>query len=314
MTSLPQGLRCPRRLRPGDTIGIVSPGRWMEEEQIQAACRHLREFGYRVFVHSQNRLRWNQLAGRDAERVAALNALFADPEIAAVMFTKGGYGALRIIDNLDYKLIRENPKIVVGYSDATALLLSILIRSKVVTFHGPMLYDLAGTLDLESWQSFEAVVGEGATEYRQEKDLRVLRAGKGCGELVGGNLSLLVNLIGTPDDIKSKGKILFIEDDEEELYSIDRMLVHLKRSGKLADLAGLIVGRFTRIPSEPIPFGLRLEEICLEHCEGTSYPIVAGFPVGHLGRSYTLPLGRMAEMAAEDKESFRLRLCQAAVE
>jgi muramoyltetrapeptide carboxypeptidase len=308
----------PPRLKLGDTIAVISPGRWMALDEISGAAKHLRDFGFRVHVHPQNTLRARQFAGDTGERVAAVEAMFADPEIDAIMLSKAGYGTLHLLGELDYESIAKNPKIIVGYSDATAMLIALHTRCGFVTFHGPMLYDLRGGADTQTWKWFQDVLVDGkklTLSAADMADAKVLRAGTGVGTLIGGNLTLLANLIGTPEDFNTDGCILFIEDVDEKLYSLDRLLLHLKRAGKLRRICGLIVGEMHRIADEDVPFGYSLEEIVLRHCD-RGVPVICGFPFGHGRKQCVLPLGVPARLTADltgDSSDIKFELLESAV-
>jgi muramoyltetrapeptide carboxypeptidase len=288
----------------------------MGNEDLRITSSRLESLGYEVRLHPQNFQRSHQFAGCDSQRAAALQAILCDPELSAVMFAKGGYGTLRILDNLDYDCIASVPKIVIGYSDATGLLLDLHTKANLVTYHGPMLYDLIPGIDSDTWNWFEAVLTkkERLTQfYDLSSGVRVLRAGEGEGELIGGNLTLLVNLLGTNTQFQTAGRLLFIEDYDEHLYSIDRMFVHLKRSGRLSNIVGLIIGQMSKISDDKIPFGYSIDEIILEHCSGTKFPIVAGFPFGHGGKQLTIPIGIRAKLDADTSTGVSFELLEAAV-
>lgn len=298
----------PPALSPGDTIGVVAPARWLEPEKLDAAKAVLEEAGFRVRLHDQNRLRDGQLAGTDDERAAALMEMAADPEIKAVMCARGGYGALRIVDRLDYAVIAANPKIYAGYSDITCLLGAITRKTGLATLHGPMMVDLAGSLDDESRNHLTATLsGENPWEDSGAdsgaatpglSSMRTLRPGAGEGPLVGGNLTILANMLGTNSDFDTDGAILFIEDVDEYLYNIDRMLLHLRRAGRLDNPAALVLGSFTDMKDHDIPFGRTVEEMAMDHCAHGGYPIVAGFPCGHGDTNLALPVGVAARIEA----------------
>lgn len=317
MNKISETLIRPPRLYLGEKVGIVSPGRWMSEPDLESSSRRLEELGFKVWLHPQNFRRLGQLAGTDSERRDAINEVFADPEIRAIILAAGGYGTTRIIDSLDYTIVRKHPKIVMGYSDGTALLLSIYRRTGLICFYGPMLYDLIDNANLDTWRwvrrllvDCEALVDS----FGPGDGIRVLRAGEGFGSLIGGNLSLLVNLLSTPSDFETKGQILFFEDYDERLYRIDRMLVHLKRAGKLSNLSGLLIGGMTNITDDPILFGSSIEERILELCSAWEFPIVCGVPFGHVARQYPLPIGCPARILADEKGNLRFELAHPAVD
>lgn len=291
----------PAHMRPGDTVAIISPGRWMSDDELTTTVARFEKFGFHVVLHPQNFLRDHQFAGGTAERREAIEMVFADPRIRAVMLAKAGYGSLHLLDSLNYDVIRRNPKIIVGYSDATGLLIALHIKCGLVTFHGPMLYDLCEKVDRQTWQWFREVLVERKPIQLEPSDLvstKVLRSGIGTGPLIGGNLTLLANLIGTSTDFATEGRILFLEDYDEKLYSIDRLLLHLRRAGKLDHLNGLVVGEMHKISDDEIPFGYSVDDLVLKHCESTQFPIVSNFPFGHGDRQLLLPIGVLARLSA----------------
>ncbi|MFT5467895.1 MAG: muramoyltetrapeptide carboxypeptidase [Verrucomicrobiales bacterium] len=204
---------------------------------------------------------------------------------------------------------------MIGYSDATALLIDLSLRSNLVTFHGPMLYDLRGQPDRLTWRSFEEVLCKKGTlifDQSSTQNCKVLRAGRGDGPIVGGNLSLLVNLIGTPSDFQTDGRILFIEDVDERLYALDRLLLHMSRANRLKGLNGLLVGQLGNISDDEIPFGQTFDEMIQFYCSEYSFPIISGCPFGHGAENVTIPIGVHGELDASDSD-FSLRLSAAAV-
>ncbi|MDD5435700.1 MAG: LD-carboxypeptidase [Nitrospira sp.] len=294
----------PQRLHKGDVIGIVSPARWMEKEEIYKTAAVFEQMGFRVKIGSQNFLRQGQFAGCDSDRARAIEEMFVDKDVKAIVCARGGYGALRIIDILNYDLIAENPKIFIGYSDITALLISIYKETGLVTFHGPMLYSLineAEPFTIEYLQHAICNVEPYNVDFPKDSQVKVLRPGIAEGELIGGNLSILVNLIGTSHDFDTVGKILFIEDVDEYLYNIDRMLVHLKRSGKLNKLAGLIIGEMTDIKDNNIPFGKDIDGIFSDILGDTAFPMVSNFPCGHGKSLMTLPISIRARLECDEQ-------------
>ena len=288
-------------LQPGDVVGVVAPARWLEQSVIDSAARTL--FGDRFGIRCapQIALRLHQFAGADADRAHAIESLFADPAVKAIICAKGGYGSPRIVDRLDYGLIAAHPKRFVGYSDVTALLLSIARHAGLETYHGPMLVDVAG-LSGASRAHLIATLADAPAPAASAELLaaaRVLRPGRAEGRLIGGNLSLLVNMIGTRSDFDAAGAILFLEDVDEHLYHLDRMLVHLKRAGKLDGIVGLLIGEMMRLKDNQIPFGKTVDEMALELVGDAGIPIVADFPCGHGSRQMTLPIGRPARLACD---------------
>jgi len=290
----------PKPLQPGDLIGVVSPARWLEPARIEAGAKVLEDAGFRVCIDPQNDLRNGAFAGPDDARRAAIERQFADPEVKAIVCARGGYGALRIADALDYGLIAANPKHFVGYSDITGLLLGLWKHAGFETCHGPMLIDLAGGADPDGAAQLVATLGgkDAGTAEAMAAAATCLRPGSGEGPLIGGNLTILANLIGTAGDVDTAGAVLFIEDVDEHLYSIDRLLLHLKRAGRLDRLAALVLGSFTGLKDGETPFGRTVEQMVLEHCAGSAFPIVARIPIGHNGPNTTVRIGAAARVEA----------------
>ena len=275
----------PPRLRKGDTVGIIAPAGPVGPSELESAIGLLEAFGHRAI--SANRLydRKEYLAGDDEVRLEALHDMFEDQEIKAILCARGGYGTLRILDRIDFKLIREHPKIIVGYSDITALLLSIYRHTGLVTFHGPVVREFLKNDEKNLNATLELVRGE--TLPRLDlTDGNVLRQGKGIGILLGGNLSLITSLLGTTFLPSFKGAILFIEERDEPLYRIDRMLTHLRLSGVLDGIHGFVAGRFEACGDMDAIEGLLLDTVMDQ-----DIPVMTGLPVGHGQENITLPLG-----------------------
>ena len=275
----------PPRLRKGDTVGIIAPAGPVDPSELESAIGLLEAFGHRAI--SANRLydRKEYLAGDDEVRLEALHDMFEDQEIKAILCARGGYGTLRILDRIDFKLIREHPKIIVGYSDITALLLSIYRHTGLVTFHGPVVREFLKNDEKNLNATLELVRG-GTLPRLDLTDGNVLRQGKGIGILLGGNLSLITSLLGTTFLPSFKGAILFIEERDEPLYRIDRMLTHLRLSGVLDGIHGLVAGRFEACGDMDAIGGLLLDTV-----KDQDIPVMTGLPVGHGKENITLPLG-----------------------
>jgi muramoyltetrapeptide carboxypeptidase len=287
-------------LRSGDIVGVVAPARWLDGPTADLGAQRL--FGTRFAVRHapECTFRLRQFAGPDGDRIRAIETMFADPAVKAIICAKGGYGSPRIVDRLDYGLIARNPKRFVGYSDVTALLLGIAQRAGLETYHGPMLVDAAGDLAAASRAHLLATLTDEpapAAVAELLAGVRVVRPGRAEGRLIGGNLSLLVNMIGTKTDFDPAGAILFLEDVDEHLYQIDRMLVHLQRAGKLDGIAALLIGEMTGLKDNAVPFGATVEAMALERLGDADIPVVANFPCGHGARQMTLPIGAQARLA-----------------
>jgi muramoyltetrapeptide carboxypeptidase len=288
-------------LRDGDVVGVVAPARWLHEHELAIAPAALLGRRFAVRLAPQLALRLHQFAGSDVDRARGIEAMFADPAVKAILCAKGGYGAPRIVDQLDYRLIAANPKRFVGYSDMTALLLAIAQRAGLETYHGPMLVDVATGLDDTTKAHLVATLTDAPAPAAADALLRrasVLRAGSARGRLIGGNLTLLANMLGTPTDFDTAGAIFFLEDVGEPLYNIDRMLVHLKRAGKFDAIAALVIGEMRDLEdSATVPFGATVEQMAVELAGDRAIPIVANFPCGHTPFQLTLPIGAMAHLA-----------------
>ncbi|MGU3472939.1 LD-carboxypeptidase [Paenibacillus sp. D51F] len=297
------GLIRPRKLQPGDTVGIPAPASPGDREQAEAAAGHLRRLGLNVKLGRTLSLRRGYLAGSDEERAEELNGLFADPDIAAIICARGGYGTARIADRLDYGLIRRNPKIFWGYSDITFLHSAIGRLSGLVTFHGPMMIDLKELPDGEdgagharphplTLEGYNGLLAPHNLHYTEEiAPLRVLVPGEARGPLAGGNLSLLVSTLGTPYEIDTRGRLLLIEDIDEEPYRVDRMLCQLKQAGKLDDAAGIVVGDFHNCEPSKRKESLSLDEVLADYIVPAGKPAMAGFRIGHCSPNIAVPLG-----------------------
>ncbi len=285
-------------LKPGDKVGLLSPARKISPEEVAPAMASLQEWGLipvlGTHIYSVSR----QFAGTDAERIDDMQKMIDDPEIKAILFSRGGYGCLRIADQIDFSRLKQFPKWLVGFSDLTAFGAAML-KAEVASIHGPMCISWNGkTADPISRGHLREMLMGNVPKYSYvPSNPDACRTGQGTGRLVGGNLSILSQLIGTPHDIDTKGNILFIEDIDEYLYHIDRMMIHLKRSGKLKGLAGLIVGGFNDIKDNEIPFGATIEEIVRDAVGASDFPICFGFPTGHWPSNYPLVVGAKATLS-----------------
>ena len=303
----------PRRLAPGQTIGIVAPSSAPNEpERIRFAIETVESLGFKVQPGPHLYDREGYLAGADAARADDLNAMFADDSVDAIWCVRGGYGASRILPALDYSLMRRRPKALIGYSDITALHMAIHRHAGLVTFHGPVALRAftpytRDELKRVLWSADTPVRLGGPppferSEGRVDWDNRVttLQPGKARGHLLGGNLCLMSHLVGTPYLPDLRGAIVFLEDVEEAYYRIDRMLTQLWLSGALAGVAGMAFGKFTGC--EPSAFFLQnrsLEDILAERFRALGIPAVSGLMIGHIEDQTTLPVGCLAELDAD---------------
>lgn len=291
-------MKIPPFLKAGDRIGIVSPARSISEADLAPALADLQAWGLTVVKGTHLYAKDFQFAGSDAQRAADLQMMMDDPSISAILCARGGYGCLRIVDLLDWKAFRKSPKWLIGFSDVTTLTMDAFNRS-LASIHGPMGISWNGkTADPASREWLRKILlGESPTYSWQVERPDMTRTGMGSGPLIGGNLSMLSQLVGTPTDFDTKGCIFFLEDLDEYLYHIDRMVVHLQRAGKFAQLAGLVVGGFTDLHDNDNPFGKSYEEIILGALPDRSFPVCFGAPIGHQPLNYPVIHGAKATLS-----------------
>lgn len=298
----------PKRLAAGDTVAIIAPSSGAETAAFDKALQNLADLGFKTKVGKSARNRNGFLAGTDRERLADLHEAFADKEVKAVWCVRGGYGASRILPALDFKLIAKNPKILIGYSDITALHTAIHQNANLVTFHGPVasstFSDYAKTHVVNTLMNPSAPykIELSPDNVAKESNLfktEIIRAGKCRGRLIGGNLSLLSALAGTPYALRDlKGKILFVEDVGEQPYRIDRMLTQLKQSADLRQLSGIALGIFEDCNPKD-PSSQSLIAVLKDQLEDLKIPVIYGLSFGHIRDQYTLPVGIEAELDTE---------------
>ena len=285
-------IKVPPYLKKSDTIGLVCPAGYMDMEKAQTCINSLQEWGYRVKLGSTvGGNSKNYFSGTDEERLNDFQQMLDDEEVKAVLCARGGYGMSRIIDRVDFSKFKKQPKWLIGFSDITVLHSHLYSNYYISSMHAPMAaaFNDGGNTSEYLLSLKTTLAGKNAKYQCPVHDFN--KKGEAIGELVGGNLALLAHLIGTESDIKTKGRILFIEDTGEYLYSIDRMLLQLKRNGKLSKLAGLIVGGFTDIKDTDRPFGKTAFEIIRDAVEEYDYPICFNFPVSHEKENVALKIG-----------------------
>jgi muramoyltetrapeptide carboxypeptidase len=291
----------PPFLNKGDKIGIVAPARWVTPEEIEPALKFFESWGLEV-VRGENLYKQHQqFAGTDKERAADMQAMLDNETIKAIICARGGYGTVRIIDKLDFRKFASNPKWIAGYSDITALHAHIENQYGVETLHAPMPFSYKD--DNASAESFEslrkALFGENLT-YETEAG-KFSRKGTAQAPITGGNLSMLYSISGSVSECETAGKILFIEDLDEYLYHVDRMMQQLKRSGKMANLAGLVIGSMSKMRDNQVPFGKTAQEIIADAVKEYDYPVLFDFPAGHDALNQTLILGRTVNLEVGEK-------------
>lgn len=288
-------MKFPPYLKKGDTIGITCPAGYMANEKAQACINTLQQWGFNVMVgKTLGSNSTNYFSGTDEERLNEMQAMLDSENINAILFGRGGYGVSRIIDKIDFTQFKKKPKWLIGYSDITVLHAHINSNFKIATLHSPMAAAFNDG-DNEYIQSLhKAITGKKAKYKCAVHSLN--KNGVITGELVGGNLALLAHITGTSSDINTKNKILFIEDIGEYIYSTDRMMQQLKRSGKLDKLAGLIVGGFTDVKDTEKPFGKTVYETIYDAVKEYNYPVCFDFPVKHGKENYALKAGGTYEL------------------
>ncbi|MBA9076509.1 MULTISPECIES: S66 peptidase family protein [Rufibacter] len=281
-------------LQKGDAVGIVCLAKKVSPDEILAGVQLLESWGLRVIIGQSVGAEDRQFGGSDELRTADFQQMLDNPEIKAVISARGGYGTTRILDQIDFSRLQQNPKWVVGFSDITALLCH-LQNLGIECLHATMPL-LMGQPDTAAADESlrKALFGEPISYTVPAHPLNQL--GTATAPVAGGNLILLDTIVNTASDLNYNGKILFLEDVGEYYYNIDRVLVHLRRMGRLSQLAGLVVGQFTEMQDNAVPFGKTVEEIVLEHCAGYGYPICFNFPVGHVPRNLALVVGREAAL------------------
>ena len=287
----------PDYLKKGDKIGIVACARKVSQEELQPAIDVFKNWGLEVLLGKYVFNADHQFAGTDDERAEDLQMMFDDNSVKAVICARGGYGILRIIDKVNFSKFQQQPKWMIGFSDVTVLH-SHIHRMGIETLHAKMLLNI--NRDPESTETLrKALFGESLSYTIESHYLN--KNGIAQGELTGGNLSLLYALTGSVSDIDTNGKILFLEDLDEYLYHIDRMMMNLKRSGKLDRLAGLIIGGMNDMKDNIIPFGKTTEEIILDAVKDYNYPVCFHFPAGHIDRNLALYFGKKIKLEVNEK-------------
>jgi muramoyltetrapeptide carboxypeptidase len=309
----------PKRLSPGDTLGLVLPATAVfEADEIAFARDQLQAIGFKVRIGQHAYDRWGYFAGHDRDRADDINRMFADDSVAGVVCFTGGWGSPRVLPYLDYDMIAHHPKVIIGYSDITALLNAIYKRTRLVTFHGPV---GGSNFDPYTLGNFRRVVmtaepaGLLAPPDKKPTELidrtnRVISivGGKASGRLVGGNLTMIASTMGTPYEVDTTGAIFFLEDVREELYRIDRMLSQLALGGKFDRVAGVVFGRCSQCDVKGPTFSL--EEILRDRFGALRVPVISGLSFGHIDQKLTLPIGVMATL---DGDAGTLTLDESAV-
>lgn len=290
----------PPYLKRGDKIGITAPAGKLAEGIPKESIELIKNSGFEPVIASHVYEQKGIFSGTDEERCADLQQMLDDHSIKAIICARGGYGTIRIIDKINFTGFKNSPKWIVGFSDITVLHAHIHNQYETETIHGQVMTSICNGKDAAQ-KLFSVLSGKQLSYSLKEHALN--KIGSCRGQLIGGNLSLLYSLQGSNSDIDTAGKILFIEDIGEYLYHIDRMLVSMKRSGKLHCLSGLIIGNFTEMKNGSTEFGKNAEEIIREHVEEYNYPVCFGFPSGHIDENYPMIFGRNIHLEVNNNHS-----------
>ncbi len=293
-------MKYPKKLKEHGCIGLVCPSSCISSERISACRDTIESMGYSVKLADNLDINYGgYMAGTGQIRGEWINRMFADPEVDAIFCVRGGDGSSRIMEYLDYELIRNNPKIFVGYSDVTNLHLALNQNCGLVTFHGPMVSsNMADGFDPESEASlFEALSADGSYTYKNPEGfpIKVLKEGKASGRLTGGNLSLLSASMGTPYEMDTKGRILFIEEVCEPMSKIEKWAYHLRNAGKLKDCSGILLGQFTKVDNADCP-EYDVIKCLTDIFEGFDIPVLYNIQSGHGSPMMTLPMGAVCNI------------------
>jgi len=303
----------PRALRQGDTIAFVAPASPVKRERIELAIERLEANGFHIKVYGDLYRQHGYLAGDDATRADELMAAFSDREVSAIFPARGGTGVMRLLDLLDYNVLGRHPKIVAGFSDLTALHLALQSQTGLVTFHSPHPSDGIGApeglSDLSARTYWRALLAQEYHDQRgyeipltsvQRESIAPMHPGRAIGRIVGGNLAMIVALMGTPYEIDTAGNILLLEETNELPYRIDRSLSQLKLAGKFDALAGVLLGQFTQCEAPTEDASLTLDEIFRDYFGALDIPVLQNYPTGHCRDNVTLPLNVDVELDADE--------------
>lgn len=307
----PKKIIKPKRLKIGARVGLIAPSGPVAQNRWQQTIRNMEGMGFELVYDEKAVLaQYGYLAGKDKARAREVNRMFADKSVDAIWCVRGGYGSARILPMLDYNLIKENPKVIIGYSDVTALLHGIFLETGLVGFHGPV---GASSFTKYTTKHVTSVLMTPQERYKipfpeenlNEEDISyqpfVINAGTATGQLVGGNLTLVTSLIGTPYELDTKDKLVFLEDIGEKPYRIDRMLTQLLLAGKLQDAAGIVLGVFSDCQADTNDTSLSLRETMEDRLTDLGIPVMYGMSFGHIGNNFTLPMGINAELNTVNK-------------
>lgn len=302
-----------KRLKKGDTIGIIAPASCTSAENIENAKKNLENMGFKIVLGESTKSSWYSFAGTDEMRARDINRFFGDSHIDAIMCMRGGYGCNRLVELVDFSIIKNNPKIFIGYSDITTLHMAIQKKAELITFHGPMaVSNFKGEYNQDTYKSFEEVLMKEKDSFELKnfsKELGVICEGKASGKIVGGNLATMIATLGTEYDLEYEGKILFIEEIGEKTYKIDRMLNQLKKFKVFDKVSGIILGDFNNcIPDSEKD--MTILEVLKNYLAELGKPVIYNFETGHCEPMITLPLGAEISM---DTETMKIKVLEKVV-
>lgn len=294
-----------KKLKKGDTIGIIAPASCTTYEKVLEAKKNIEDMGYQVILGECTKKQWYSYAGTDEERAEEINSFFDDKSIDAIICMRGGYGSNRLIELLDFEVIKRNPKIFVGYSDITTLHIALNEKANLITFHGPMaVSNFTGNYNRDTYENFIEMLSNSRDKQSIKnitKELKVLNEGRAKGKLVGGNLATLIATLGTEYDLDYNGKILFLEEIGEKTYKIDRFLNQLKKHGVFEKIEGLVLGDFKNCIQDSEK-DMTLLEVFQNYFKELKKPVIYNFESGHSEPMLTLPLGAICEIDTYNKE------------
>ena len=313
----PSPVQKPSRLQPGETIGVVSPAGPLNEtrlHQLDIGLSYLSDKGYRIVLGHHLREQLGYLAGSDKMRADDLNDMLRRPDIQAIFCARGGYGLTRILEKIDYRAAQNHPKIILGYSDVTALHLGMYAKARLITFSGPMVATELGNdlLPLTEDSMWAMLTSENLHVLPGENfphEMQTLSPGIAEGRLLGGCLSVLVSLLGTPYMPDMRGAILLIEDVGEDLYKIDRCISQLKNAGVLDSVSGVLLGQFVNIAADENNNPVDLQDVLDHYFSSLDVPVLSNFPYGHTPLKITLPIGCRVQLDADSKTVRLLEAC-----
>ena len=289
----------PNSIQKGDTVGLIALACKVNFEILKPAIAWMENvWGLKIILGESLTSEYHQFAGTDTIRANDFQTMLDNPEIKAIFSARGGYGSSRLLDSIDFTAFQKQPKWVIGFSDITAVHCHIHTLN-IESLHATMPKIFLQEGGEESLESLKKILFGEETNYKIEPH-KLNRLGVGEGQIIGGNLAILIHVIGSKSDINYDGKILFLEDINEYLYNIDRMMIQLKRSGKLQNLAGLIVGIFSDCQDNQVPFGKTAYEIIEEAVADYDFPVCYGFPVGHEVDNWAIPCGRRLSLLVEE--------------